>query len=65
MRLCCIKSRRCIPALVDLHAARPESNGRRGVKRSDHSLGWGLGAEPDDNVPDVVEFRCAGRSGPG
>jgi hypothetical protein len=24
--------------------------------------GWGVGSEPDDNVPDLVEIRCAGRS---
>jgi hypothetical protein len=31
----------------------------------DHASGWSFGSEPDDNVPDVVELRYAGRSGPG
>jgi hypothetical protein len=46
-------------------AARPDSGNGHGVRRPDHASGWGLGSEPDDNVPDVVELRCAGRSGPG
>jgi hypothetical protein len=33
----------------------------RGVRRPDHAAGWSLGSDPDDNVPDVVELRCAGR----
>jgi hypothetical protein len=35
------------------------------MERSDHTSGRGFSFEPDDNVPDVVEFRCAGRLGPG
>jgi hypothetical protein len=34
-----------------------------GLERLENSSGWGLGSEPDDNVPDVVELRCASRSG--
>jgi len=48
-----------------LGAARPDSEGGRGVERPDHSSVGGLGSEPDDSVSDVVELRCAGRLGPG
>jgi hypothetical protein len=34
-----------------------DSDGGRGVKRPDHASGAGLGSEPDDNVPDVIELR--------
>jgi hypothetical protein len=39
-------------------AARGSGRLARG-KRPDHASGWGLGSEPDDNVPDVGELSCA------
>jgi hypothetical protein len=48
-----------------LGATRPDSDSGRGVRRPDYSPGSGLGFDPDDTVPDVVELRCAGRCGPG
>jgi hypothetical protein len=45
-------------------AARSESDSGRGVERPNHSSVGGLGSEPDNSVSDVVEIRCADRSGP-
>jgi hypothetical protein len=46
-------------------ASRPDLDSLAGVKRPGHSATGVLGSEPDDSVPDVVELRCAGLSGPG
>jgi hypothetical protein len=49
-----------------LGASRPDPMVCRGGEEAGSLPRFGVvGSWPDDSVPDVVELRCAGRSGPG